>query len=117
MNELLHLWSENPPSYPSTALLDIDMDEPDELTTNTPSFMSSSSSDILLRYSAATPPYVLKFGGRASEPVMGGHAKSANDAYHDSIHTSDPSNTPQLINVYAPFKSKMDWEIAQWAKL
>jgi hypothetical protein len=79
--------------------------------------LSSSSSDIPLHYSSATPPYILKFGRRAGEPVMGGHAKSANDAYHDSIHTPDPSNEPELNNAYAPFKSKMDWKIAQWAKL
>jgi hypothetical protein len=108
MNKLLHPWSENPPSYPSTAPVDMNIDEPDELTTNTSSFMSSSSSDIPLHYSAATPPYILKFSRRAGKPIMGGHAKSANDAYHDSIHTPDPSNTPQLNNVYAPFKSKMD---------
>jgi hypothetical protein len=79
--------------------------------------VSSPSSDILLHYSAATPPYILKFGRRASEPVIGGHAKSANNAYHDSIQIPDPSNAPQLNHIYVPFKSKIDWKIAQWAKL
>jgi hypothetical protein len=118
MDELLHPQSENPPSYPSTAPLDMDIDKPDELTTNTASFVSSSSSDNPpVHYGTATPPHIFNFGGRAGEPIRGGYAKSANDAYCDSIYTPDPHNASHCNNIYAPFKSKIDWEIAQWAKL
>ncbi|EIN13427.1 hypothetical protein PUNSTDRAFT_56509 [Punctularia strigosozonata HHB-11173 SS5] len=44
-------------------------------------------------------------------------APRANEAYQQSIHTLNPSIVPDHENVYAPFISKMDWEIAQWAKL
>ena len=38
---------------------------------------------------------------------------STNDSYSSQLHSDDADND----NPYAPFTSKLDWEIARWAKL
>jgi hypothetical protein len=48
-------------------------------------------------------------GGRAGEPMSGERSASAEQQYSDRLGSSG--------NIYAPFASKMDWEVARWAKL
>jgi hypothetical protein len=95
MDELLNPWSEHHSHYPSAAPLDIDIDELDEPITEA----------------------IVKFGGRAGKPIEGFQAKSADDTYFDWMCAFDPEGSSSSNNIYAPFKSKMDWEIAKWAKL
>ena len=53
-------------------------------------------------------PMVEKFGGQAGEIVSRGHA-GQDEAYMKMIGEGN--------NPFAPFSSKMEWEIARWAKL
>lgn len=61
-----------------------------------------------------SPAYVIPFGGQAgmpcTPPLAGQPTRSGYEAY---AHQVDPKDT----NLYAPFTSRLDWEIAQWAKL
>ncbi|KAJ6572973.1 hypothetical protein B0H10DRAFT_2237312 [Mycena sp. CBHHK59/15] len=55
-------------------------------------------------------PVVVKFpGGRAGQPISKKRAASAEEQYGSVLGKSD--------NPYAPFTSKMDWDVAHWAKL
>jgi hypothetical protein len=48
-------------------------------------------------------------GGLAGKPISPERSASAEERYGDVLgHTN---------NIHAPFVSKMDWEVAQWAKL
>ncbi|KAI0708896.1 hypothetical protein C8Q72DRAFT_878767 [Fomitopsis betulina] len=61
-----------------------------------------------------SPAYVIPFGGQAgmpcTPPLAGQPTRSGYEAY---AHQVDPKD----MNLYAPFTSRLDWEIAQWAKL
>ncbi|KAH9835183.1 uncharacterized protein C8Q71DRAFT_797434 [Rhodofomes roseus] len=60
------------------------------------------------------PSYVVPFpGGKAGKPVPPGSGQASKPGYDTYAETVDP----QSKNPYAPFASKMDWEIARWAKL
>jgi hypothetical protein len=55
-------------------------------------------------------PVVVKFpGGRAGEVISERRAASVEEQYGTALGKSN--------NPYAPFASKMDWEVARWAKL
>ncbi|KAJ6553786.1 hypothetical protein DFH09DRAFT_924695 [Mycena vulgaris] len=55
-------------------------------------------------------PVVVKFpGNRAGEKISEERSASAEQQYSDALGKSS--------NIYAPFASKMDWDIARWAKL
>jgi len=54
-------------------------------------------------------PFVIPFGGHAGAAVHGVQAAGENKRYGDSIGVPE--------NIYAPFASRLDWEVAQWAKL
>jgi hypothetical protein len=55
-------------------------------------------------------PKIVRFPNcRAGEPV--GTALPTHDAYSASLAN------PSSANPYEPFASKIDWEVAQWAKL
>ncbi|KAJ7846002.1 hypothetical protein B0H13DRAFT_2238970 [Mycena leptocephala] len=57
-------------------------------------------------------PIVEKYPGRsAGKQIPSDNPKSTEESYRSSL--GDSTNT----NPYAPFKSKMDWDIAKWAKL
>jgi hypothetical protein len=56
-------------------------------------------------------PIVVKYPGRAGEPISMTGGAASEQAYLGSLHDSAASSP------YAPFTSKMDWEIARWAKL
>lgn len=63
-----------------------------------------------VRQRAWTIPKVVRFpNSRAGQPV--GTALPTHEAYATSL--ANPSST----NPYMPFASKIDWEVAQWAKL
>ncbi|KAJ7728556.1 hypothetical protein B0H14DRAFT_3518585 [Mycena olivaceomarginata] len=59
-------------------------------------------------------PIVEKFpGGRAGRPIPLTQAPTQNsEQRYGSALDDSPTNNP-----YAPFKSKLDWEVARWAKL
>lgn len=48
-------------------------------------------------------------GGHAGKPISPERSVSAQERYGDALGNSN--------NIYAPFASKMDWDVAQWAKL
>jgi hypothetical protein len=52
----------------------------------------------------------------AGQPVPG-QSQSTNEAYKNTIRASEATGPLHAPNIYAPFKSKTDWEIARWAKL
>ncbi|KAJ7468883.1 hypothetical protein B0H11DRAFT_2159425 [Mycena galericulata] len=55
-------------------------------------------------------PIVVKFpGGRAGTQIPGERRGSAEEQYSNTLGKSR--------HIYAPFASKMDWEVARWAKL
>ncbi|KAJ7896209.1 hypothetical protein B0H13DRAFT_2523416, partial [Mycena leptocephala] len=55
-------------------------------------------------------PVIEKFpGSRAGQPMSDESTASAEQQYSDTLGSSG--------NIYAPFTSKMDWEVARWAKL
>ncbi|KAJ7602777.1 hypothetical protein FB45DRAFT_982068 [Roridomyces roridus] len=56
-------------------------------------------------------PYVTPFGGRAGAPVANKTQTPAYTAYKSALNAIDDGNP------WAPFQSRMDWEVAQWAKL
>ncbi|KAK7025769.1 hypothetical protein R3P38DRAFT_3531625 [Favolaschia claudopus] len=57
-------------------------------------------------------PIVEKFpGGKAGKPISRAQDRESEKAY-DSVLKDRAS-----LNPYAPFTSKMDWEVAKWAKL
>ncbi|KAI0765853.1 hypothetical protein BD413DRAFT_697536 [Trametes elegans] len=56
------------------------------------------------------PSYIHHFGGRAGTPISPQTTlTSAYDIYGKNVEGSTE-------NVYAPFRSELDWKIAQWAK-
>jgi hypothetical protein len=63
-----------------------------------------------LRQRTWVRPKIVEFpNSRAGEPI--GSASPSNDTYATSLENLSPSNP------YSPFSSKIDWEVAQWAKL
>ncbi|KAJ7434366.1 hypothetical protein B0H11DRAFT_2258450 [Mycena galericulata] len=53
-----------------------------------------------------------KYPGRsAGKPIPATHSQSSEETYRSSLNNSTDGNP------YAPFASKMDWDIAKWAKL
>lgn len=57
------------------------------------------------------PTYTEPFGGQAGAPLPSPHpAASGYDTYSSNVKGSQ-------TNPYAPFQSRIDWEIAKWAKL
>ncbi|EIN05577.1 hypothetical protein PUNSTDRAFT_74727 [Punctularia strigosozonata HHB-11173 SS5] len=59
-------------------------------------------------------PFRVKFGGRAGEVLSSGGPSGYNSYEQELLHTS---NSSEPENVWAPFTSQIDWEIAKWAKL
>ncbi|KAF7342815.1 hypothetical protein MSAN_01997400 [Mycena sanguinolenta] len=57
-------------------------------------------------------PIIEKYPGcYAGMPISSTRGQGSEEAYRSSFHDSAETNP------YAPFKSKMDWEIGKWAKL
>ncbi|KAJ7478845.1 hypothetical protein B0H11DRAFT_1725700 [Mycena galericulata] len=57
-------------------------------------------------------PIIEKFpGSLAGKPISSTRDQTSEKAYESSLKDSTASN------LYAPFTSKMDWEVARWAKL
>ncbi|KAF7372072.1 hypothetical protein MVEN_00065500 [Mycena venus] len=57
-------------------------------------------------------PIVVKYPGRlAGKPISTTRSQMSEKAYESTLESSSTSNP------YAPFTSKMDWEVAKWAKL
>ncbi|KAJ7108928.1 hypothetical protein C8R43DRAFT_1091820 [Mycena crocata] len=56
-------------------------------------------------------PVIEKFGGLAGKPIPESQKQTSEKAYGTALKGGTTSNP------YAPFTSKMDWEIARWAKL
>jgi hypothetical protein len=47
----------------------------------------------------------------AGQPIRSSRSRTSEQAYKSSLDSSADQNP------YAPFKSKMDWEVGKWAKL
>ncbi|KAJ7595561.1 hypothetical protein C8J56DRAFT_1001694 [Mycena floridula] len=59
-------------------------------------------------------PFVVPFGGSAGSPIVGAAEKGVTNAHYGLSLNGD---RPEITNIYAPFTSHIDWEIACWAKL
>ncbi|KAI0039298.1 hypothetical protein FA95DRAFT_1504352 [Auriscalpium vulgare] len=55
-------------------------------------------------------PKIVHFGGQAGAPLAH-DAAGTYEAYNDALAGHDPAN------LWAPFRSKLEWEIARWAKM
>ena len=92
------------------AEMDVDEDDVDEddarRTGMAPGGISIESHNHL----EAPPVYVTKFGGQAGKPVC----TNVNDGYSNYVEQLE---TGGQENIWVPFASKMEWEVAQWAKL
>lgn len=63
-----------------------------------------------IRQRTWAPPRVVRFPGtRAGEPI--GSTSPSHNVYGASL------GNPSRSNPYAPFASKVDWDVAEWAKL
>jgi hypothetical protein len=58
----------------------------------------------------APPVYVTKFGGQAGKPIR----TNINGGYSNYVKQLEAGSQE---NIWAPFASRMEWEVAQWAKL
>ena len=58
----------------------------------------------------APPVYVKKFGGQAGKPIR----VNVNGSYSNY---AEQLETGSQENMWAPFASQMEWEVAQWSKL
>jgi hypothetical protein len=57
-------------------------------------------------------PIIDKYpGGLAGRPIPSRKTQNSEQRYESVLDNSSANN------LYAPFKSKMDWEMARWAKL
>ena len=56
-------------------------------------------------------PFIVKFPRPGAGHAYTQHSLGTNDLYMKDLQTGDPNS------IYAPFLSKLEWEIAQWAKL
>ena len=57
------------------------------------------------------PVSIVAFGGQAGAPLQPNQVpRSGYNSYAEKVD-------PDVKNPYAPFASRMDWEIAHWAKL
>ena len=83
-------------------------DDTDTDTDANPLTPPTPSNDVRQR-TWVTPKVVQFPGSRAGEPT--GSASSSNRTYATSLGDLSSSNP------YSPFSSKIDWEVAQWAKL
>lgn len=59
----------------------------------------------------APPVYVKKFGGQAGKPIRSNITNGGYSNYIEQLETGSQEN------IWTPFASKMEWEVAQWAKL
>lgn len=66
------------------------------------------------QHSAQLPPIIEKFMGRAGARVSitSTDVKDSNTMYEAALGDSFDHTNP-----FSPFKSKLDWEVAEWAKL
>jgi hypothetical protein len=53
----------------------------------------------------------------AGAPVHQGTSQTSDAIYQENIKKLNPDSASSSQNIYTPFASKMDWEVAQWAKL
>ena len=86
---------------------DIESDPPSDMELDDPP--SPTLPNDIRQRTWVTPKVVQFPGPHAGEPV--GSALPSHNAYATSLGDSSPSNP------YSPFASKIDWEVAQWAKL
>ena len=63
-----------------------------------------------IREGLVVKPVIVDFPSHHAGEVVGANGQSGYQDYQDSLGDG-------LDNVYAPFKSKVDWEFAKWAKL
>jgi len=59
----------------------------------------------------ANQPEIVKFGNWNAGTVVERAHRNSNQDYHRTVGITDSPNT------YAPFSSKLDWDIAWWAKM
>jgi hypothetical protein len=119
MEELLLAHSEPlpniPPAQPTQAAV---LDEaPVDLSTAIPElplpYANIRSSD----NTSASSPFVVKFPSSSAGAPISHHGRHAHESYRESIRSQSSAAASDASNMYAPFASKLDWEIAQWAKL
>ena len=61
----------------------------------------------------APPIYITKFGGQSGKTIQDSESSLDEKSYSKYIERLDSGQE----NIWAPFNSKIDWEVSQWAKL
>ena len=87
--------------------MDVEEDEAIHRAGQAPGGISIESHNCL----EAPPIYVTKFGGQAGKPIP---TSTCNRQF---IYSDYVEQTGGEENIWVPFESKVEWEIAQWAKL
>ena len=85
-------------------------------TSNNSESANSESISVQSRHTrAARQLYIehLPIDMRAGEPLATAQQKHAYEVYRDNLR----ERVDTEANIWAPFRSKMDWELARWAKL
>lgn len=110
---LEHMWE--PARELQTVGADMEVDDFEDLAESTSRFRSSAGSSLQQLPAHRDGIHVQKFGALAGTPLMSTklpthHRSSAYEHYQSKIPDGE-------ANIWAPFISQMDWEVAQWAKM
>jgi hypothetical protein len=104
-----------PPAHPPQAAV---MDEiPVNPSTAIPELPLPHTNIRSSNNTSTSSPFVVKFSSSTAGAPISHCGLNANESYCDSICSQSSTAAPDASNLYAPFASKLNWEIAQWAKL
>lgn len=98
----------SPTRSPSVHSTDMDVDNPPAHVNDSEDKAPEPAGQEHLRQANV---HVVRFPGQAGAPIT--DANSASNGYEKYSETVEGSNT----NQWAPFTSRVDWEVARWAKL
>jgi hypothetical protein len=97
--------SVDPPSNINEPEMEVDEPETDTISTTAPGGLTIEDHNSL----RSPPSHVTYFGGKAGMPIANSNPQMGYHGYNATLGASQ--------NKWAPFESRIDWEIAQWAKL
>lgn len=95
--------------------MELDRSEPPELIVD---HESDDNPPAVNRDQAERPlknqPVIVPFGGKAGLPMQNANHSAVTQESHNNQYSASLGDTN---NIYAPFSSRLEWEIASWAKL
>jgi hypothetical protein len=86
---------------PGSISTNVDEDEPPDTDMGAPTGVYDASCKL------HDPPFIKQFPGSAGK-IHGAREQTEDETYHNTMGTPG--------GIYAPFSSRMEWEIAKWAK-